>query len=248
MANDEILREVGPVDVNSAGELVSKVGVHNQARRLIKSVAENFPPELVAAGSRRRLAGRSATLDLSEVTDAAKDAFPDFTELLSAAVRGSEERPEKQVVNVVCRSESGRSFRGILPYDELSKSKAAYTEGVKNGTVIFNSDDPEAQKTALGEAQRQIVALEKQLEDGGKPAEPEPTPPPFEGYDEVKANDLIDAVNAGEYDLPTLFAIRAAEPKPDGKGRSTVEEAVQAKIDAAEAALKPSSDDSGSGD
>ncbi|MGH2939452.1 MAG: hypothetical protein ACRDPE_15195 [Solirubrobacterales bacterium] len=244
MAADEILRDVGPVDVNSAGELVSKVGVHNQAKRLIKQVAENFPPELVAAGSRRRLAGRSGTLDLSEVTDAAKDAFPDFTELLSAAVRGSEERPETMVVNVVCRSESGRSFRGILPYEELSKSKAAYTEGVKNGTVIFNSDDPQAQKTALSEAQRTIAALEKRLEDaGGEPEEVE-TPEPFEGYEAAKAPDLIAAINDGEYDLQTLFAIRTAEQ--EGKERSTVEEAIDAKIEAAEAALKP--DSSGDGD
>lgn len=299
-----VLQDVGPVDVDAAGELVRRVGVHNQAKLLIKSVTDNFPPELVAAGSRRLQGGRSQTLDLAEVRDAAQDAFDDYTALLSAKVRGTEERPETMVVNVVCRAESGRSFRGIIAYDDLKKSKAAYDEGIKNGTITIRDDDPESVAKALEKAQQRIVQLESgdgdgdgspagpaepfdgygdlkaselvsEIEDGdyslstliairtfeeegGNPRETvvdaatelitkaeaaldEPAeddePEPFEGYADISAPDLVKAIEAGEYDLQTLFAIRAAEA--EGKERTTVQKAVDEKIAAAEAALKP---------
>lgn len=227
-----ILREVGPVDVDAAGELVKRVGVHNQAKLLIKSVTDNFPPELVAAGSRRLQGGRSQTLDLAEVRDAAKDAFPDYVELLSAKVRGSEDRPEKMVVNVVCRSESGRSFRGIIAYDELSKSKAAYEEAVKAGTITIRDDDPESVAKALEKAQRRIVELETGDEGDGAPAGP---PEPFTGYSDLKAADLVEKIEDGDYNLSTLVAIRDFEEA--GKPRETVVEAASGLIERAEAAL-----------
>lgn len=236
MADGAVLQDVGPADVDSAGELVKKVGVHNQAKRLIQSVARNFPPELVAAGSRRLLGGQSQTLDLAEVSDAASDAFgDDFVELLGAKVRGSEARPETIAVNLVFLTKSGRTARGIVPYEGLKKSQRAYKKGVEEGTVVIRDDDPEANRKALEEAQRRIVELEA-AKDGGTSEEPEEVEP-FGGYGDVKAADLVEAINAGEYDLPTLFAIRDAES--EGKERSTVEEAVAEKIAAAEAALKP---------
>lgn len=240
MADGEVLQDVGPVDVDSAGELVRKVGVHNQAKALIKAVAQNFPPELVAAGSRRVLGGQSQTLDLKEVADAAADAFgDDFVELLGAKVRGSEARPETIAVNVVFRTESGRTARGVIPYEGLKKSQKAYAKGVQDGTVVIREDDPEANAKALAEAQKRIVELEAATGDGGT-TEPEATEP-FEGYEDAKAADLVKAIEDGEYDLPTLFAIRDAEAA--GKERSTVEEAVAEKIAAAEAALKPPADE-----
>lgn len=240
MADGAVLQDVGPVDVDSAGELVKKVGVHNQAKRLIKAVAQNFPPELVAAGSRRVLGGQSQTLDLKEVADAAADAFgKDFEELLGAKVRGSEARPETVAVNIVFLTSSGRTARGIIPYEGLKKSQKAYQKGVEDGTVVIRDDDPEANRKALEEAQRRIVELEAGGASGGSTEEAE-TPEPFEGYEDVKAADLVKAIEDGEYDLQTLFAIRDAEA--EGKERSTVEEAVATKIAAAEAALKPSDD------
>lgn len=226
------------MDVDSAGELVKKVGVHNQAKRLIKQVTDNFPPELVAAGSRRLLGGRSQTLDRKEVADAATDAFPDCTDLLSAAVRGSEERPEKIAVNIVFRTQSGRSARGILPYAEMKKSQKAYDDGVKAGTIVMREDDPDANRKALEEAQRRIVELQKQVDGDGAPAEPETPAEPFEGYADAKAGDIVEAVEAGEYDLATLLALRDAEAD-QSKPRKTIVEAVDKKIAAAEAALKP---------
>lgn len=242
MADESILRGVGPVDVDSAGELVKRVGVHHQAKRLIKSVGDNFPPEVVAAGSRRLLGGRSQTLDLAEVADAASETFPDYTELLSAKVRGSEERPDKVIVNVVCRSESGRSFRGILPYASMKKSQKAYDEGVKAGTIVMRPDDPEANQKALEEAQKRIIELTKQVEDGSSapPAPPAPVEP-FPDYADAKAADIVEAIEAGSYDLPTLFAIKVAEAE-SGQPRETVQVAVDEKIAAAEAALETPSE------
>lgn len=232
----DVLRDVGPVEVDAAGELVKGVGVFNQAERLINEVASNFPPALVAAGSRRLLGGRSQTLDLKEVADAANDAFPDFTELLSAKVRGSEERPEKIAVNVVFRTESGRSARGILPYETMKKSRRAYDEAVKAGTIVIREDDPDALRKALEEAQRRNTALESGEATPGVPAEEPPAPEPFEGYQEANASDIVERVEDGEFDLPTLFAIQAAESERS-RPRETVLEAVTELIQTAEGAL-----------
>lgn len=237
MAGDEgILRDVGPKEVDQAGELVKRVGVHNQAERLINQVSENFPPELVAAGSRRLLGGRSQTLDLKEVADAASEAFPDFTDLLSAKVRGSEERPEKIAVNVVFRTASGRSARGMLPYATLKKSQKAYDAGIQAGTIVTREDDPEAARKALEQAQRRIVELEAKKDGGAAPPEPEATPEPFEGYADVNASDLVERIEEGEFGLITLAAIIAAENERD-RPRETVIDAAETKIGAAEAAV-----------
>jgi len=243
MADGEVLQEVGPVDVDSAGELVRKVGVHNQAKALIKAVAQNFPPELVAAGSRRVLGGQSQTLDLKEVADAAGDAFPDFVELRGAKVRGSEARPETVAVNVVFTTKSGRTSRGIIPYDDLSKSKKAYAKGVQDGTVVLREDDPEANRKALEEAQKRIVELEAEKNGDGGTAEPDEAPEPYEGYEEYKkAGERVEKIESGDLSLVELLAVRAAQ-EAESKPQQTVLDAVNAKIEAAEAATKPSSDD-----
>lgn len=234
---DGVLQDVGPQEVDAAGELVKKVGVHNQAERLISQVAANFPPELVAAGSRRLLGGRSQTLDLPEVTDAAGDAFPDFVELCSAKVRGSEERPEKIAVNVVFRTESGRSARGILPYATMKKSQRAYEEAVKAGTIVIREDDPDALRKALEQAQRRNAALESGEAAPGAPAPEEPpAPEPFEGYQDADASDIVERVEDGEFGLATLFAIQAAESERS-RPRETVLAAVTELIQTAEGAL-----------
>ena len=240
-----VLQEVGPVDVDSAGELVKRVGVHNQARLLIKSVAQNFPPELVAAGSRRLLGGQSQTLDLKEVTDAAKDAFPDFVELLGAKVRGSEARPEKVAVNVVFLTESGRTSRGILPYSGLKKSQKAYAKGVQDGTVVIREDDPEANAKALAEAQKRIVELEAAAGGGGSTEEPAEVPEPYEGYDEhSKAGERVEKIESGELTLTELLAVKEAQDAaPDSKKQQTVIDAVEARIAAAEEAAKKTGDE-----
>lgn len=238
----DVLQDVGPVDVDQAGELVRKVGIHNQAKLLIKSVAQNFPPELVAAGSRRILGGQSQTLDLKEVADAAQDAFPDFVELRGAKVRGSEARPETIAVNVVFVTESGRTARGILPYADLTKSKKAYAKGVKDGTVVMRDDDPEANRKALEEAQRRIVELESGKGESGDGDEPAESPEPYEGYDEQKAGERVEKIESGDLSLIELLAVRSAQ-EAESKPQKTVVEAVEAKIAAAEAATKPSSDD-----
>lgn len=240
MPDGEVLQEVGPVDVDSAGELVRRVGVHNQAKRLIKAVAQNFPPELVAAGSRRVLGGQSQTLDLAEVGDAASDAFgDDFVELLGAKVRGSEARPETIAVNVVFLTKSGRTARGIIPYDGLRKSQKAYAKGVQDGTVVIRDDDPEANRKALEEAQRRIVDLE--AGDGGS-TEPSGPAEPFDGYGDLKAAELVEKIEDGDYSLSTLVAIRNFE-EAGGNPRETVVEATTELIERAEAALdEPAAD------
>jgi hypothetical protein len=247
--------EVGPEDVNAAGELVRRVGVHNQAKELIRSVAANFPPELVAAGSRRILGARSRTLDIGEVEAAAEKAFgEDYVRLEGAKVRGTEERPDKIIVNCVFRTESGRSARGILPYSEMTASQAAYEDAVKNGTVVFREDDPEANRRALEEAQSRIVELTKEVEkakeEGGGDTPVEP-PEPYQGYAEAQAKERVEAINDTDdpLTLAELLAVQADQEALGDKAQKTVVEAVEAKIAVAEAALRgePGGDDSGGG-
>lgn len=154
----EILK-VGPEDIDSAGDLSSKLGVHNQSKQLIKQIRENYPRELVAALSRPEDQGRTKMLDADEV----EEVFGD-TDLIEGIVEedGIESarvfgQGKNCVVGIVFRTESGRSARAAIDYSEFPRSSRAYDDAIASGGVVLtDEDDPQQLRRALEAAQKQI--------------------------------------------------------------------------------------------
>lgn len=122
---------LGPQNVDAAGELTKKLGVHNKADRLLKRHRELYPLALTQALARPIDGPRTATLDIDEVHSAlsglkGRSAFfdPDTDTLESATVRG--DRESNRVVSVVFITKSGRSARGVIPYASLTGSVRAF--------------------------------------------------------------------------------------------------------------------------
>jgi hypothetical protein len=88
------------------------------------------------------------------------------------------------------------------------------------------------------EAER-LIAKDIAVADDGSEASPADLPEPFSGYADAKAKEIIEKVNDDELSLGELVALRGAEKA--GEGRSTVLEAVEAKLAPAEEALSPPS-------
>jgi hypothetical protein len=166
MGDESVLRDIGPKEVDSAGDMVSRVGVHNQAKRLITAVRENYPRELVAALSRPEDQGRTKMLVEDEVAEVVKGlGWKDVDEVEGARVYG---KGKNAHVGVVFRTESGRSARGAIPYSEFPRSDAAYDAAISSGGIVLTDDeDPTQLRRALEETQKRLAETQ---ENGGSGA------------------------------------------------------------------------------
>ena len=147
---------LGPQDIDSAGELTGRLGVHNKAGTLLKRHAALYPMALRQALALPIDLQRTEALDVEEVLTVlnglkGRRAFFDeeVHTLEDASVRTPQGNvtDDKRVVSVVFRAErdkggSGRSGRGVIPYSELTASIRAYEEKVAAG-------DSSASSTAL---------------------------------------------------------------------------------------------------
>jgi len=231
---------LGPQDVDSAGDLTGgrgNVGVHNHAKTLLKRHAQLYPVELRTALARPRDPERSTTLDVEEVEQAlgslqGRRAFFDPEEhvLEDASVKGSNEGD--RVVAVVFRSKrTGRSARGVFPYDGLSKSQRAYARvmsgepGNAGGQVPSEEPaDTEAAEGRAREAEGRVAALEERL------ARLE-NPEPWDGYDEADADAVASRVSEGGYvEFGKAGLERIESYEKANKNRKTVLRAVDAAL------------------
>lgn len=231
MGDDAVLREVGPKDVDSAGDMVSRVGVHNQAKRLIKAVRDNYPREMVAALSRPEDPGRSKLLDFDEVERLVEDTgWDDVTEVEGARVYG---KGKHAVVGVVFRTESGRSARGVIPYSEFEDSISTYESALaEGGVVVTDEDDPRQLRRALEAAQKKL-AEGGDASSGG--SSKEEAPEPYPGYADAKVDEVAEKIPALRIDQ--LVALKTAEEARNDP-RDGVLEPLNERLDAAESALE----------
>lgn len=251
---------IGPENVDHAGELVARLGVHNRADRLLNRHAQMYPADLVAALSPRPDPVRSAALDLGEVEEALLDLqgrrafFREGYVLEDAAVRGEGSR---RVVSVVYRVPSrdgredyGRSARGVIPYElvestvepryeELSRQMAE--QGVKSPDQLParfsapSSDSADAgTEKRLQELERQLRQSTEALQALQEEKEKLSDPQPYEGYDEQNADAVIARVKddgLGEFGRAGLERMLTYEESH--KDRATVKAAIEAELDSA---------------
>lgn len=161
---------VGPEDVQAdeAGELVSKLGVHNQAKALLAGIAKQMPKELRVAMQRTEYTERSKHLDEDEVLQQTLHTVdPDASgsvvyRILSARVKSSKSNPFDGAVVVLYETLGSRTAHCAILYNEntFPKSVRAYNEALREGKIELpgelsdRADLREALDATRSEAQR----------------------------------------------------------------------------------------------
>lgn len=251
---------VGPMDVDSAAEVTAHLGVHNRAHELLQRHAKLYPAALRTLLSRPIDGDRSTFLrEDPELLQAVQDAalavsgrrrfMGDEDELLSASVQG--DASSGRIIGILFRTaDSGRSARGVIDYGAVPAIERAFQaqiaqpaqthSGGGDGSDVPTGDSA-ALEAALRDAEAKRVELEQELETAKAEAAAAANPEPFDGYDELTAQEVIQRVKDGghvEFGLNGLDRIAAYE-ESQGKPRSTVIEAVRAAIDDAPSPHEP---------
>lgn len=236
---------VEPGDPDVASRFAGKVGVHNKANEMIAAVQAANPRELRVAGALPRDPDRSRAIagHLDEVQKLADTDDP----IEGATVRGRDEDRGK-IVLYVARAPSGRSYRGFVPYDG-KKFRGTEADGGRLRTLRLRAESApedatpadrrstEKADSANAELLRELQALRDRVEE--LEAEKEEAPDgvqtyeePFEGYDELKVDDV--SAQLAEADVETSKAILAYEEvHQDRKGVKDAAEKRLAELEAA---------------
>lgn len=235
-----ILEGVGPEEVDEVGELGKRVGVHNQASRLIAAAAAAYPEELASAMSRNEDPARTAYLDLDEVVATAQDAGHDSLESLKpgeAAVRGE---GDNAFVSFFYATPGGRTVKAAIPYKDLSASQSAYEDaldasnegGALDADTASLKKELAAAKKAIADAEARAEAAEKAAAESGDGegagSGSEEVTEPYDGYGDAVAADVVSYVEASEDDaeLESILNAEEAGQGTTGKTRKGVVTAI----------------------
>lgn len=236
---------LGPMDPDSASELTERLGVHNNANKLLQRHRANFPHELTLALARPIDEARSEALDMEEVESALKALrgrrafFNTSTDALEdAVVRGTNDKD--RVVSVVFRrgGDMGRSAQGVLPYAGMTASIRAYDQAQEQAKGVLSMPVAADDATAAAEARvAQAEAAARAAEDRARRAEETQSdlvarlerlenPEPFAGYDSLTAKDRVELIQAGgveEYGRAGLERMRTYEEGRDRPSKQVLD-------------------------
>lgn len=166
---------VAPEDVGAdeAGELVKKLGVHNQAKGLLQAVAKQMPKDLRVAMQREEHKQRSKFLDPDEVRARALEAIGEqgdssaLVRVLGARVRAAQGNPFDGMVIVQYETPSGRTARCAIAHNEhtFPKSVAAYDQAQREGKIELPGElsDAVSLRNALEEERRENARLSSEI-------------------------------------------------------------------------------------
>lgn len=192
---------VAPEDVEmaEAGNLVSKLGIFNQAKGLQQAVARQMPKALRVAMQRFEHVERSKRLDPDEVMARAQESIVEeggtpgvVARILGARVRGDKNDPYDGAVIIQYETPEGRTGYCAVLYNSATFPKGikAYDNAVRDGEVKRPGElsDAPSLRDALEESHRENARLQAEVE-GSVPAE-------------VGEPDLPEGVVAGDPGYP----------------------------------------------
>lgn len=245
---------IGPMDPDAAGELTKKLGVHNKADRLLNRHRAMYPVDLLTALSRPVDAERTAALDLDEVREALESltgrrAFFNADRedvLLDASVRQDNTDKRRNVAVLYESGKSGRSMRGVIPYELCPASIRRYAQ-LKEEEATYGTFDPARRTTALTGTveefdtsgfEEQLRALEARVRTSEEGAATTATelarlrdPEPYEGYDEAGAEKIIATVSDNGRDQFGVVGLeRMLDYEERHKNRVTVKNAIDGEL------------------
>lgn len=178
---------VGPEDVTAAeaGDLVKKVGVHNQAKALIQGTAKQMPKDLRVIIQRYEHQERTKLLDEKEVLAEAEGTVGDDTieRVLSARVKGPKGKPLESYVVVLYETDEGRTARCAIAYDKKNfpKSIRAFDSALASGEVEVGEDSSDA-KSLRRQLDRANAEVKRLAEESGS-----------DGPSEEEIEELVNA-------------------------------------------------------
>ena len=229
MSPARVVLDIGPQEPD-ATERFGAVGAGFTAKELLQAHSELYSPELARLQAQPAVPYAEEVIDLDEVERVAKPPG----EVQGAQLRGDLQRPSSLVVTYVFIGESGRSGRGVLSWDSLPTSKAAYENARDKrlfGTTLLTPSGEEHEREAFSAAQVQELRDELQRVRG-ELAEAQ-DPQPFEGYADAKATDIVAEARSRDLNDPEQFV--ATEQLLDyerrHKDRETVVGAVEKLLD-----------------
>lgn len=218
-AGNEILRDVGPQDVDRAGELVKRVGVHNQGRRLILAVQSSRPEKLTTYSQWPEDYERSEQLDRAEVEQVVSDRFDDVESVEGARVQGANLPVNEKVVVAVVIGESGRSFRVAVPYSEFGESIDAYDEAVVEGRTLEDGS-ADGQLTQTRSKLREATSGKREAEQEAAAAEQRAAEAEARAASLEERLAAIEARINGEAPADPAASAASAEEDPTGTAGS----------------------------
>lgn len=239
---------VGPQAIDSAAEVTARLGVHNKSHVLLQRHAKMYPPALRTALSRPVDGERTTFLrDHVELQEAVRTAalsvrgrkafLDEEDEIEGISVQGE---GDQRIFGLLYRTGSGRSARGVINYSAVPSVERAFQQSVRQGAgEQGNAEAGAAPEGADPQAEERLRELEEQLarvaaERDELADQVTDSPEPFDGYEELNAEDTIKRLRDGGYKefgqrgLEAVIAFEEAQSKP----RKTVIEAAQEQIDA----------------
>lgn len=217
---------IGPQDPDSASDLTARLGVHNKADKLLARARANYPEALTRALSLPDNPERTAALDLEEVESAVRSiegrrAFvKDDDKVIDARVKGREE--DELVVAVLYERPSGRTARGVIPYEGLRGSARRFAEQQEeeSSSVVGSTRQAssagarDAAEEKLREYEERLQQLDSQLREREERLASAEDPEPWQGYNELNAKERAEKVRDGgleEFGRAGLERIRTYE-------------------------------------
>lgn len=247
--------KVGPLDPDATSGF-GQIGQGNIARTVIRHHAAMYPPDLRRALNMKLDGDRTSALDQDEVRQVVADAgaLPEGCTFEHGQVRG--ERGRKQIVTFTFLKPSGRVGKGYVDYlaDSFPRSvergdAAVHFAERKDAGLPFDTAglQLETLRRELAEQRQRNDELSRELERlanegasaGGRDPEPGAAdhgpPQPIDGYDDLKADEVVELLRADETSDEDRRAILDYER--GGKNRSTVIGAAEQSLGAGDPAV-----------
>lgn len=242
---------LGPMDVDGAAEVTARLGVHNKATQLLKRHAQMFPPALRTQLARPIDGDRSAFVqndpDLVEAVRQAALDVPGRRRFLEEddVVEGVNVKGDDlsgRIFGLIYRTASGRSARGVIAYESVPAAERAFQKAIAQpaqthsgggeGSGVPTGDAAELE-TALREAEEARQRAEQEAESLREAVAASANPEPFEGYDDLTADDIGKRVRSGGYKEFGISGLQRIEEyeQSQSKPRKGVLEAVSSALD-----------------
>lgn len=227
-------QKIDPSDPDEVGNIAGPQGARYDTLKIIEGMAAAYEP-IRPIQALRKHEPRSESLDLDEVARVA--ALDDGVTIEGAGVKGTSDDPNQLAVVYVARYPApegmdpdwGRSVRGVLRYNQLTKSMAAFDQAEElrlgaaraaraaGGDEEDFGEDPRVDRLdrAVTELQDRLAKAEAAREDAeARAAAAEAAAEPYPGYGGANADDVkayISGVPEGPERETAKALVRRAE-------------------------------------